>query len=1335
MDPGVAILQLLNQNVFTIEEFQQAWNNVYEGMFRFDRMVNACKLVRPGGLRRGISLDFGHQGMVFRSTLHADGRVRSGQLFQLQEVGVGEIFDDGDAGLPDVEPGTYAAGGRYVYSNNRYMRSSSIRLVDPVRGAANDRLLDRFTLGTIVINYFRHRMYRFTQGNPDETPWLYSDHMISAQLFIALMRFLGDNVNQMNNAHGANLRIYLQLRVDFVLVISNGRNLTRFRVMKTISSPYVTPNTGDLAGISAVYWQIYNLLEELLDDFYQNYNNGAVQGFFMETFFEPVEVGRWTRRGVMSFNLNVVKFYSDRFRANEFIQGQQRINLQDRFVERMQMLCFKKPETAAEKALFKFVTAKGSVVRMMNKDNLCTLRCIVVSLMHAMLKGEANDMVKRFMKLPVGMSMEIFWRKGRRGLKFQYEWVLRLCKEVGIQRGVASESDLIMIAQHLNLTIRVFDMRCSFAKVWSHENQSQDRITYVNLLKDGDHCHTITSYKGLMGRSYECKPCNKVFNNQFNHQKCRKRCFYCRASPCAGGDVRLPAWILCEVCNRKFPNEPCYAHHLEKKLCERVMSCGKFGCPTFNPADYRDVRTHKCTDMKCKNCRFMEDFEHHTCPMLVLSPKIHQDEPKLAFFDFECTQENGNHEVTHCVFQLYDGEEHLFKPTCGQELSTVLDEFCEFLFGLKKFRGYTVMAHNGQGYDFHFILQWCLSRGQKPSFIIRNGQKIKSMSVMGVRFLDSLCFLTMPLSSIPKTFGISELRKGFFPHLFNKRENFGYVGPLPEKHFYMDCEMGGKTHSSFQKWYKEQDGKTFDFDTDIIEYCKSDVDILRRGCLQLRELFMELTDVDPFDSLTIAGACLAVFKTKFLMEESIYPMSRTYDAWVRRSLMGGRTQVFQSYVSVEGTSSKLRYIDVKSLYPWVNTFCEYPVGKPEQLVTWAEPITEAVIIQEMLEFSFGFMEVDVTPPTDILHPLLGSHCENRLVFDNLPKTKAVYTTVELKKAVELGYVITKVYSVLNWANRTTDLFKGYMLNFLKLKQESSGWGDKRLNGEYVETEEEKEVWVREYHGKEGIWLEKDKIEYNAGIRALSKLCLNSLWGKLGQREYRRKTSYIDNANMLMKIMLSAETVHDIVDVQNSNLAEVIFTRPIPSTDLKFDLPHSYNSCVALACFTTSHARLKLYSMIERMQDKAIYCDTDSLVYREDEGDEVVELGDNLGDWTDELEGDHIVEFVGLGPKSYSYRTFKGKTAVKCKGFRLNVSSEDQCLNFDNMKNMVMKYHGKEEEGKEVVDVVDTKYKISRDRSSTSLFTHTQQKKLQATLHNKGTVDADSFRVLPFGFKE
>ena len=50
----------------------------------------------------------------------------------------------------------------------------------------------------------------------------------------------------------------------------------------------------------------------------------------------------------------------------------------------------------------------------------------------------------------------------------------------------------------------------------------------------------------------------------------------------------------------------------------------------------------------------------------------------------------------------------------------------------------------------------------------------------------------------------------------------------------------------------------------------------------------------------------------------------------------------------------------------------------------------------------------------------------------------------------------------------------------------------------------------------------------------------------------------------------------------------------------------------------------------------------------------VEIGYMLGDWKNELDtDDQIVSFVALGPKTYSYKTRKGKSALKCKGFTLN----------------------------------------------------------------------------------
>ena len=47
----------------------------------------------------------------------------------------------------------------------------------------------------------------------------------------------------------------------------------------------------------------------------------------------------------------------------------------------------------------------------------------------------------------------------------------------------------------------------------------------------------------------------------------------------------------------------------------------------------------------------------------------------------------------------------------------------------------------------------------------------------------------MGLAKLPKTFGIKEMKKGFFPHYFNVKENENYVGPLPDKKHYGTATM------------------------------------------------------------------------------------------------------------------------------------------------------------------------------------------------------------------------------------------------------------------------------------------------------------------------------------------------------------------------------------------------------------------------------------------------------------------------------------------------------------------------------------------------------------------
>lgn len=66
--------------------------------------------------------------------------------------------------------------------------------------------------------------------------------------------------------------------------------------------------------------------------------------------------------------------------------------------------------------------------------------------------------------------------------------------------------------------------------------------------------------------------------------------------------------------------------------------------------------------------------------------------------------------------------------------------------------------------------------------------------------------------------------------------------------------------------------------------------------------------------------------------------------------------------------------------------------------------------------------------------------------------------------------------------------------------------------------------------------------------------------------------------------------------------------------------------VFLAAFTTCHARLKLYDEIDRLGKAVLYMDTDSIIYESD-GQNDLRLGDYLGDFTDELDGDLIKIFV------------------------------------------------------------------------------------------------------------
>ena len=94
-----------------------------------------------------------------------------------------------------------------------------------------------------------------------------------------------------------------------------------------------------------------------------------------------------------------------------------------------------------------------------------------------------------------------------------------------------------------------------------------------------------------------------------------------------------------------------------------------------------------------------------------------------------------------------------------------------------------VVFHNLKGFDGMFILHELYQ--QQPEVVdqLTVGAKVLSFKSGPFKFIDSLCFLPMPLASFPSTFNLTKLKKEFFPHLFNTPDNQQCVGRIPDLEF------------------------------------------------------------------------------------------------------------------------------------------------------------------------------------------------------------------------------------------------------------------------------------------------------------------------------------------------------------------------------------------------------------------------------------------------------------------------------------------------------------------------------------------------------------------------
>ena len=202
--------------------------------------------------------------------------------------------------------------------------------------------------------------------------------------------------------------------------------------------------------------------------------------------------------------------------------------------------------------------------------------------------------------------------------------------------------------------------------------------------------------------------------------------------------------------------------------------------------------------------------------------------------------------------------------------------------------------------------------------------------------------------------------------------------------------------------------------------------------------------------------------------------------------------------------------------------------------------------------------------------------------------------------------------------------------------------------------------------------------------------------------------------------------HDVHDIHliNEEVVELVYQK---KKEYERESPVTN---IFLAIFTTSWARLELYSLLDRYKERILYCDTDSIIFVERPGDPDIELSDYLGGLTDEIAKDHgpehfIQEFICCGPKNYANKVTDGTCVVKVKGFFLNYENSKE-LNMDTMRHMVQNMNLNHS-----ITLVNEN-KITREPNTRRIVNKREEKKYQL-IYDKRFLMNEGKNSYPFGY--
>ena len=368
----------------------------------------------------------------------------------------------------------------------------------------------------------------------------------------------------------------------------------------------------------------------------------------------------------------------------------------------------------------------------------------------------------------------------------------------------------------------------------------------------------------------------------------------------------------------------------------------------------------------------------------------------------------------------------------------------------KDLNGFTFYVHNLGRFDSIFIIKSLILNDQISITPIWKDNAILSLTLkygdFKIVLLDSLQLISDSLENILKSFNC-EVQKGYFPHTFVNKDNLYYIGDKPSKFYFKNIPELEYNNIPINNW---------DLQKELIKYLKSDVEGLLDVVLKFNNNIYSKYQLNITNFKTISSLALAVYRSSYIpshLSKELKMIKGELENEIRTSYFGGNVDVYVNEVT------RAYYYDINSQYSKA-MLNDMPLGDP-------------VLSSETdLNKIFGFVFAEIYCPSEnVLRVPFIQYRDPLGKMNECPrgKFKRLIFSEEAKYALKYGYSIKVEYCYQ--FKRGKGLFNDYINDHYEIKLKS---------------------------------LSKDPVQYS-----LSKLFLNSLYGRMGMKDLSNTMKIVD----------------------------------------------------------------------------------------------------------------------------------------------------------------------------------------------------------------------------------